>query len=174
MLELRPNCECCDKDLPPDSAEAMICTFECTFCRDCVTGSLAGVCPNCGGNFEARPVRPVNKLKKYPASSTRVGSTKYSVYIVRCADDSYYTGIAADVARRLAEHESSPRGAKYLKGRGPLALVYAQAVGDRSAATRVEIRIKQLNRSGKQALIDGVTDLQDLMKDLHPPLAAVE
>lgn len=169
MLELRPNCECCDKDLPPDSAEAMICTFECTFCCDCVNGSLDGVCPNCGGNFEPRPVRPANKLRKFPASTTRVGNTVYSVYIVRCADETYYTGIAVDVARRVAEHENSPRGAKYLKGRGPLTLVYSQSVGDRSTASRIEFRIKQLSRSGKQALIDGATNLQDLAKD--PALA---
>ena len=58
MLELRPNCECCDRDLPPDSPEAMICTFECTFCRACVAVNLGGVCPNCGGGFVARPIRP--------------------------------------------------------------------------------------------------------------------
>lgn len=51
MLELRPNCECCDKDLPPDASDARICTFECTFCADCVDNVLGGVCPNCGGNF---------------------------------------------------------------------------------------------------------------------------
>ena len=55
MLELRPNCECCDRDLPFDSAEARICTFECTFCADCVDGALKGVCPNCGGGFVAAP-----------------------------------------------------------------------------------------------------------------------
>ena len=62
-----------------------------------------------------------------------MANTEYSVYIVRCADDTYYTGIAADVARRIAEHESSPRGAKYLKGRGPLTLVYSASVGDRAS-----------------------------------------
>ena len=72
MLELRPNCECCDKDLPPDSAEAMICTFECTFCADCVADVLGGVCPNCGGELVRRPVRPAAKLAKYPASTKRV------------------------------------------------------------------------------------------------------
>lgn len=71
MLEMRPNCECCDKDLPPDSTEAMICTFECTFCRDCVEYRLHGVCPNCGGGFTARPLRPVRLLEKYPPSTTR-------------------------------------------------------------------------------------------------------
>ena len=53
MLELRPSCECCDVDLPPSATNAMICTFECTFCRDCVENRLKGVCPNCGGNFVA-------------------------------------------------------------------------------------------------------------------------
>jgi len=72
MLELRPNCECCDKDLPPDAADAMICSFECTFCRDCVDNRLGGRCPNCGGNLVSRPVRPVPALAKYPASTQRV------------------------------------------------------------------------------------------------------
>ncbi|HVJ44423.1 MAG TPA: DUF1272 domain-containing protein [Dongiaceae bacterium] len=57
-LELRPNCEYCDKDLPPQSAEARICSYECTFCADCVETKLHDVCPNCGGGFMPRPVRP--------------------------------------------------------------------------------------------------------------------
>lgn len=72
MLELRPNCECCDKDLPPDAVDAMICTFECTFCADCAIGVLGGKCPNCGGNFSPRPIRPAEKLAKYPPSTKRV------------------------------------------------------------------------------------------------------
>lgn len=72
MLELRPGCECCDKDLPPDAADAMICTFECTFCTNCVETVLRGVCPNCGGNFSPRPIRPAALLQKYPASTKRV------------------------------------------------------------------------------------------------------
>jgi hypothetical protein len=72
MLELRPNCERCDRDLPPESADAWICTYECTFCADCVDGPLAGVCPNCGGNFVPRPIRPANMLAKHPASTKRV------------------------------------------------------------------------------------------------------
>jgi uncharacterized protein len=72
MLELRPSCECCDKDLPPAATDAMICTFECTFCRDCVENRLGGVCPNCGGNFVPRPVRPANKLFDNPPSTQRV------------------------------------------------------------------------------------------------------
>ena len=72
MLELRPNCEACDKDLPPDSPEARICTFECTFCATCVAERFEGVCPNCGGNFVERPIRPAELLDKYPASTKRV------------------------------------------------------------------------------------------------------
>lgn len=72
MLELRPNCECCNKDLPPEATDALICTFECTFCADCVDHVLGGVCPNCGGNFSARPIRPAAMLNKYPASTKRV------------------------------------------------------------------------------------------------------
>jgi hypothetical protein len=72
MLELRPNCECCDKDLPPEAADVMICSFECTFCRDCTETTLGGHCPNCGGELVARPIRPAEKLEKYPASTVRV------------------------------------------------------------------------------------------------------
>ena len=72
MLALRPNCECCDRDLPPDSALARICTYECTFCADCVDGPLGGVCPNCGGNFVPRPIRPAVKLLKDPPQDERV------------------------------------------------------------------------------------------------------
>jgi len=72
MLELRPNCEACDRDLLPESADAMICTFECTFCRDCAENVFKRICPNCGGNFETRPIRPAALLEKYPASTQRV------------------------------------------------------------------------------------------------------
>jgi len=83
-LQLRPNCEYCDKDLPPASREARICSYECTFCADCVESKLANVCPNCGGGFAARPVRPAREwrvgvsLEKQPASTKRV-PLKYAV-----------------------------------------------------------------------------------------------
>jgi uncharacterized protein len=78
MLQLRPNCEWCDKDLPPDASDARICSYECTFCADCVETHLHNVCPNCGGGFEKRPIRP--KIERRPgvcsanqaASTTRV------------------------------------------------------------------------------------------------------
>ena len=72
MLELRPNCECCGKDLPPGEDDATICTFECTFCRECTETKLNGICPNCGGDLQQRPIRPASKLEKFPASTTRV------------------------------------------------------------------------------------------------------
>ena len=72
MLQLRPNCECCDRDLPVESTEAFICSFECTFCRSCAEGKLGGRCPNCGGELAPRPRRPAEKLAKYPASTERV------------------------------------------------------------------------------------------------------
>jgi uncharacterized protein len=72
MLKLKPNCECCDADLPPESADARICSFECTFCQDCATTVLGGVCPNCSGELLARPRRPAGLLAKYPASTERV------------------------------------------------------------------------------------------------------
>ncbi|HEY7869866.1 MAG TPA: DUF1272 domain-containing protein [Methylomirabilota bacterium] len=72
MLELRPGCECCDRDLPPDSDEARICSFECTFCRECAENRLHGRCPNCGGELLPRPRRPADKLATFPAALTRV------------------------------------------------------------------------------------------------------
>jgi hypothetical protein len=72
MLQLRPNCERCDVDLPPESIEALICSFECTFCRSCAEDLLGCLCPNCGGELVARPRRPREKLIQYPASTQRV------------------------------------------------------------------------------------------------------
>jgi hypothetical protein len=78
MLELRPNCEYCDKDLPPDAADARICSYECTFCAECVERVLHNVCPNCGGGFAPRPIRPKTEwrpgvgLAKQPPSAKRV------------------------------------------------------------------------------------------------------
>lgn len=71
MLALKPNCECCDKDLPPSANDARICTFECTFCADCVENLFDNTCPNCGGNFVARPIRPAKQLLANPASTKR-------------------------------------------------------------------------------------------------------
>jgi len=68
MLQIRPTCENCNKALPFDAKDAMICTFECTFCEECVTGVLKEVCPNCGGDFTHRPIRPEGLLEKYPVS----------------------------------------------------------------------------------------------------------
>jgi len=72
MLQLRPNCECCNTDLPPESTDARICSFECTFCLSCAEKVLKGRCPNCGGELVARPRRPAAKLQKFPASTERI------------------------------------------------------------------------------------------------------
>lgn len=72
MLSMRPNCECCDVDLPATSTEAWICSFECTFCQTCATETLGRQCPNCGGGLVSRPIRPEALLLKYPPQSERV------------------------------------------------------------------------------------------------------
>ena len=78
MLQLRPNCEYCDKDLPPAATDARICSYECTFCADCAESTLHDVCPNCGGNLTPRPIRPASEwrrglsLAQHPAAVKRV------------------------------------------------------------------------------------------------------
>ncbi|WP_147107815.1 DUF1272 domain-containing protein [Tateyamaria sp. syn59] len=72
MLALKPNCECCDTDLPPDTTDARICSFECTFCAACAETRFHLICPNCGGGLVPRPVRPDDKLVAFPASTKRV------------------------------------------------------------------------------------------------------
>jgi uncharacterized protein len=101
MLQLRPNCENCGVQLLPDSTDAMICSFECTFCRQCVNTVLENVCPNCGGGFCARPIRPVrqwrgdNFLGGAPASTNRV---------VKPVDRSAHQIFAAKIKTILPEH----------------------------------------------------------------------
>lgn len=76
MLQLRPSCEHCNTALPPESTDARICSYECTFCVACVDGVLGNVCPNCGGGFVPRPIRPRHawkpgvSLAEHPASAT--------------------------------------------------------------------------------------------------------
>jgi hypothetical protein len=72
MLAMRPNCECCGGDLPPDSKAAMICSLECTFCADCAAEHFNGICPNCGGELVRRPIRPADQLARHPAQVERV------------------------------------------------------------------------------------------------------
>lgn len=76
MLEIRPNCESCNKDLPNTSREAMICTFECTFCKTCALEVFENVCPNCSGNFVERPIRPSKYKEKHSASTKRIYNPK--------------------------------------------------------------------------------------------------
>lgn len=76
MLELRPNCEHCNKDLPNTSTEAMICSFECTYCKTCAIEIFKNVCPSCAGNFVERPIRPSKMVEKYPASKEKIYKPK--------------------------------------------------------------------------------------------------
>ncbi|WP_020398297.1 DUF1272 domain-containing protein [Kordiimonas gwangyangensis] len=101
MLDLRPSCEHCDCDLSPESRDAMICSFECTFCSTCVDEVLKGVCSNCGGNFVPRPIRPAKEwregvsLARFPASTKRVHKPK---------DPAEQTAFAASVATVAPEN----------------------------------------------------------------------
>ncbi len=87
----------------------------------------------------------------------------YSLYIVRCADGSLYTGISTDVERRLQEHERGLRGAKYLRGKGPLQLEYEYHIGDRSVASHAEFHVKRLDRRDKEELIAGNRSLSEVL-----------
>ncbi|MDH3615789.1 MAG: GIY-YIG nuclease family protein [Gammaproteobacteria bacterium] len=101
-----------------------------------------------------------------------MSSAVFSLYIVRCSDDTLYTGIATDVGKRIAEHESSPRGSKYLRGKGPLRLEFAEEVGGRAVASTLEYRVKRLSRVGKDALISGRVSLRDLLDESKPGQAS--
>jgi len=93
--------------------------------------------------------------------------SEWSIYLLRCADGSVYTGIATDVSRRISEHEQGKRGAKYLRGRGPFELVYQRVVGDRSIATRIEYRVKQLTRIEKEDLQRLPSRIDELLSELR-------
>lgn len=78
MLKIKPNCECCDVDLPAESNHARVCSFECTFCKDCAEKIFDNVCPNCGGELVKRVVRTFKYLEKHPASTTRFLNQKHA------------------------------------------------------------------------------------------------
>jgi putative endonuclease len=92
---------------------------------------------------------------------------EWSIYLLRCADGSLYTGIATDVTRRIGEHEQGKRGAKYLRGRGPFELVFQRAVGDRSIAARIEYRVKRLTRLEKENLERLPSRIEQLLHDFR-------
>ena len=96
-------------------------------------------------------------------SFAEVVVNKWSVYLVRCGDDSLYAGIALDVERRLEEHREGRRGAKYLRGRGPLELVLSREVGDKGLALKVELRVKKLSRKSKERLLVDPEKLDELI-----------
>ncbi len=91
----------------------------------------------------------------------------WSIYLLRCGDGSFYTGIATDVSRRIGEHEQGKRGAKYLRGRGPLELVYQRSVGDRSVASRIEYRLKQLPKIEKENLQQLPARIDKLLNEIR-------
>jgi putative endonuclease len=92
--------------------------------------------------------------------------SRWSVYMLRCSDGSLYTGIATDVPRRVAEHGSGAKGSRYLRGRGPLEIVLQSEVGDRSLATRAELRIKGLSKCAKEKLVQSQTGVTELLSEL--------
>jgi len=95
-----------------------------------------------------------------------LSETRYSLYILRCADDSLYTGIATDVERRLSEHRDGKRGARYLRGRAPFEIVFQHNAGDRGSAQSLEYRVKRLSKAHKEALVCGAALLADLLPQL--------
>ncbi len=101
MLELRPTCEHCNKNLPPSSQEAMICTYECTFCQSCVESILKNVCPNCGGGFSKRPNRPHNNLRNNNCLQNNPASDKV---VFRPVDTRAHAEFAATV-QSIPPHE---------------------------------------------------------------------
>ena len=100
MLEIRPNCEHCDRDLAPDATDAMICSFECTFCRDCVEQTLLNVCPNCGGGFENRPIRPA---REWRSGISREHAPPSTERVHEPVDATAHAGFAEPIRKILPE-----------------------------------------------------------------------
>lgn len=127
----------------------------CGLCRRATRGDVSEL----RRQFHAAPDPSVEVAGQIPALGKTRGPvtgapvSSWSIYLLRCSDNSLYTGIATDVERRLSEHSGGARGAKYLKGRGPFTLVFEQAVGDRGCATRIEHYIKQLPKTEKEDLV---------------------
>ena len=97
-LELRPNCECCDRDLPPADTDARICSYECTFCSDCVENVLLNVCPNCGGGFAPRPIRPTTEWRPGLSVARRPPSDKRRSLNYRLEDIAAHSRRIKDIA----------------------------------------------------------------------------
>jgi putative endonuclease len=105
---------------------------------------------------------------RHAGSSREVAMPIWSLYLLRCADGSLYTGISTDVRRRVEEHESGAKGAKYLRGRGPLKLIFQKQVGDRSRATWVELHVKKLPRADKNDLESLASRIDALLATRSP------
>jgi putative endonuclease len=117
----------------------------------------------------AGPAREASAIRQSSIAELTGDMSDWSIYLLRCGDGSLYTGIATDVSRRISEHEQGKRGAKYLRGRGPLELVYQRAVGDRSVATKIEYCVKQLSRTQKQDLQQLPAVIDELLNELDSP-----
>jgi putative endonuclease len=117
----------------------------------------------------AGPAREASAIRQSSIAELTGDMSDWSIYLLRCGDGSLYTGIATDVSRRISEHEQGKRGAKYLRGRGPLELVYQRAVGDRSVATKIEYCVKQLSRTQKQDFQQLPAVIDELLNELDSP-----
>ena len=135
MLELRPNCELCDKDLPPGAVDARICTYECTFCAACVEDVLHDVCPNCGGGFEPRPIRPARAWRdEHGLVNDPPGRRRRDAEYTRAEID----GVRRDAARRAAYRalEAGGRRRRYARVDEPFAFPSAAATASSRSCSR--------------------------------------
>ena len=111
-LQLRPNCEYCDKDLPPNATDARICSYECTFCADCVDNKLHNVCPNCGGGFARRPIRPATERRPGVCVTKQLPSDKRVHLKYSVEDVAAHSARCGIFRRRSAEPHRRHSGAK--------------------------------------------------------------
>lgn len=118
----------------------------------------------------SKPARSGCSAIRWPAATPELAGAdrpaRWSVYVLRCRDGALYTGIAKDVARRLAEHQHGRKGSKYLRGRGPFRLVFQAEIGDRALATRAELNIKRLDKRTKERLVRNPAHLRSLLDAL--------
>lgn len=177
MLELRPDCECCGRDLPPDSPDARICSFECTFCVTCVAAFVTGNCPNCGGNLTSRPIRPKAWRQKLPTSTQHFQSEKRGGETA----DLDVARLAPEVITVLAEDErvrvlklTAKSGDKLPRHRHPYTVIHVLKSGAMRFTNDAGEVSQSYLKAGEVILQGAITHSQEVLDSIDAILIEIK